>query len=216
MGVKMNTFYIQHNVNDTGLITTYYLDNLPQHSATLRVPFHAQWEADARKWKSDCGPANVEMVGEYYRGPSSTTTDDIMKWITGGVNRNTSAGELVEAAQHFYDVKLTKTYNTNWDFLKSEIDKGYPLIVLVHYGAFIMRLDRGFTGGHWMTVKGFDIIDYQGTKVERIILHDPDWWGNYTTQGADIPVIKKHFMDMWGQCYLDDNPNYMVLTSRGE
>jgi len=208
----MKDFYIHLRIKDTGEIVPYYVPEISKDS--LAVPYHSQWEADARKWKSDCGPANVEMIGEFYRGPKDITTDAIMKWITRGVNRNTSADELINAAKHFYNVELGRVYNATWDFLKLEIDKGYPLIVLVHYAAFVMRLDRGFTGGHWMTVKGFDTIDYQDTAVERIILHDPDWWGNHITQGANIPVTKKHFMNMWGLCHIDRNPDRMALVSR--
>jgi hypothetical protein len=212
----MKDFYISVKIDSAGKMVPYYMDTIPVKSSEeiLAVPYHSQWETDAQRWKSDCGPATVEMVGEFYRGPQKISTDDIMQWITGGSNRNTSATNLVDAAAHFYNVKLDKVYKSDWDFLKSEISKGYPVIVLVHYGAFSMRLDRGFTGGHWMVVNGFDIIDYQGTEIERIILHDSNWWGEYTAQGADIPVIKKQFTNMWGLCHLDNNPDNMALISR--
>jgi len=207
----MTTFYVQSNVDDiTGTITTVYFEDLPQQDVLL-VPYHSQWEGDARKFTSDCGPATVEMVGEYWTSEDHTT-DEIMSWITD-VNRSTSSTELIKAAEHFYDVKLTKQYNSSWEALKTEIKAKKPVIVLVHYGSFLMRLDRGYTSGHWMVVVGFDEVDYQGTKVERIILHDPDWWGNYTTQGESIPIIKYHFTQMWKNCYLDGNPNYFALYS---
>lgn len=206
----MNSFYMYWTTDDKGNMTPRYVEDITPVNG-LSVPYHSQWETDAQKFKSDCGPANIEMVGEFYNGPSNITTNDIMQWITKGVNRNTSAVELINAARHFYDIKLVKIYNVTWDDLKAAIAKGDPIIVLVHYGSFIMRLDRNFTGGHWMTVKGFDTIDYQGTNIERIILHDPNWWGDYKSQGADIPVIKKHFMNMWGTCHIDGNPNYMAI-----
>ena len=182
----------------------------------LRVPYHSQWEADARRFKSDCGPACVEMVGEYYAGNSTDiTTDDIMTWITGGVNRTTSSAELVEVCKALYNVDLVRKVAT-WEKLKSEILLTRPPIVLVHYGSFSMRMDRGYTSGHWMVVTGFDSIDYQGQTIERITVHDPDWWGLNVAQGAHIPIVKDHFMNMWGTCNLDGNPNYLALLSNKE
>jgi len=211
----MSEFYVKWVVDDvTGLMRPYKVDIIPPTEAGLAVPYHSQWEPDANKWKSDCGPATVEMICKYYTNGVGPSTNDIMEHITGGVNRNTSATELVEAAEDLFGVQLGKVYSSSWDFLKSEIDKGYPSIVLVHYGAFVMRLDRNFTGGHWMVVKGFEVIDYQGTDVERIILHDPDWWGDYVEQGAAIPVVKDMFMNMWELAHLDGNPDRMVLVSR--
>lgn len=208
------TFYIQYDVNQDGLITaTYYLEDLPVNpiSNILPVPYHSQWEKDATKFKSDCGPATVEMIGEYWSGEDSTT-DEIMEWITK-YNKNTSSDDLIKAADHFYGVTLTKDYHSTWDKLKAQIKLEKPVIVLVHYGSFLHRLDRNFTGGHWMVVVGFDTVNYQGMNVERIILHDSDWWGSYTTQGESIPITKYHFTQMWKNSYLDDNPNYFALYS---
>ena len=210
----MAIFYMQYDVNQDGLITaTYYLEDLPINpiSNILPVPYHSQWEKDATKFKSDCGPATVEMIGEYWTSEDHTT-NEIMDWIVD-VNRSTNSDELIKAAEHFYDVKLTKDYHSTWDKLKAQIAVGRPAIVLVHYGSFLGRLDRGYTGGHWMVVTGFDEVDYQGTKVERIIIHDSDWWGSYTTQGENIPITKYHFTQMWKNCYLDGNPNYFALYS---
>lgn len=213
---------VTYDVNADGVLTVnFYPENVVdephplQTPVTLTVPYHSQWEADARKWSSDCGPATVEMVGEFYRGEQITSTDDIMEFITGGTNKLTSATDLVNAADHFYAVKLSKRYGYSWEELVKEYEAGHPTIVLVHYGAFQMRLDRGFTGGHWMVVTGFDTVDYQGKLVERIILHDPDWWAPWLEQGEHMPVTKEHFERMWNEAYKDNNPQRMALTSEG-
>ena len=106
------------DVDDAGILTiNFYPEQVVddphpiQDPITLTVPYHSQWEADANKWSKDCGPATVEMVGEYYTGPTATSTNDIMEFITGGSNSLTSADSLAEAAKHFYDVTLTKQYN---------------------------------------------------------------------------------------------------------
>lgn len=179
----------------------------------LPVPYHSQHEADAEWFRKDCGPACVEMVGEWARPErTAVTTNEIMRFITAGVDRSIYIGELQRASEHFYEVGLERHGGASWEDLKYWIDKGLPAIVLVHYGSFAGRMDRGFNSGHFMVVAGRDSVDYQGETIERIILHDPDWYGGKEAQGAFIPVVKDHFMAMWEDCYKDGNPRRMALV----
>jgi len=164
----------------------------------LDVPYHSQWEFDANLTRQDCGPACVEMVCEYVKPEIDHTTDAIMKHITGGADRGVWVRELQQAAADLYGVTLRRSDNSLFESLMGWIENGQPVIVLVWYGSFLTRLDRGYTEGHFMVAVGYDKFTYQGETQRRLLIHDPDFYGaNTLTQGAFIPVTEKHFMDMW-------------------
>lgn len=183
-------------------------------SGILDVPYHSQHEDDAQRFRKDCGPDCVEMVGEFYRPDLDATTDDIMSWITGGVDRATYISEVIEAAKHFYDVDLERVGEMSWDDLVDSVAVGDPVIVLVHYGSFRMRMDRNYTGGHFMVVVGFEEVVYQGEMIQRVVVHDPDFYAGIEAQGAFIPIAKSHFMSMWKDCYIDGNPNRVGIRRK--
>jgi hypothetical protein len=171
--------------------------DLPTSPVLLDVPWSAQWEKDAKKYRMDCGPACVEMLGEFYRGQvAGVGTDQIMQWLKGGVDKGTTKEELQRAASHFYDVNLIWHYNTGTDQLRKWINDGKPSIVLVRYGDFPMRMDRGYVDPHWMVVVGYDSYNWSGETVRRLIVHDPDWWGVAMGQGAYLPVVESVFIGM--------------------
>lgn len=181
----------------------------------LKVPYHSQHESDAQRFRSDCGPDCVEMVGEYFRPDKAATTDEIMAWITGGVDRLISVTELQAAANYFFDIEMSVHQGADWQDLRAWVlSGGAPVIVLVHYGSFAFRMDRNYTGGHFMVVVGFDQIDYQGETVQRVIVHDPDWYGGMMAQGAFLPVERSHFMGAWHDAWKDGNPSRMALVPR--
>jgi len=178
----------------------------------LDVPYHSQHEVDARWFRRDCGPACVEMVGEWHRRDLDASTNEIMRSITGGQDRGTYIRELQDAARDFYHLELDRHDGASWDQLAAWL-LNRPVIVLVHYGSFAMRMDRGYTAGHFMVAVGLDRVDYQGESVRRVVLHDPDWWGDVTmAQGAFLPATQDHFMGMWEDCYKDGNPRRMALV----
>ena len=71
----------------------------PGEPRVLGVPYHSQWEVDALDKRMDCGPACVEMVGEFWRPDVEVTTDEIMRFVTQGVERGTLIRELQAAAR---------------------------------------------------------------------------------------------------------------------
>ena len=183
--------------------------------SVLAVPYHSQHEHDAKLTRRDCGPACVEMVGEYYKPllAGDVTTNDIMRFLTGGADRSTYIGELQRASDRFYGVKLERHDEASWDDLKGwVVTLGRPCIVLIRYGSFVTRMDRRFISGHYLVVIGVDEIDYQGETIERVIIHDPDFYGAYIPQGAFISVVRSHFMAMWQDAAKQGNPARMALV----
>ena len=183
----------------------------------IPVPYHSQWETDALLTRKDCGPACVEMIGEFLRPATDYTTDHIMKRITGGADRSIYIRELQRVALELYQVTLHRFDGADFEDLNGWIDAGLPVIVLVHYGSFLTRMDRNYTGGHYMVVMGYDRVSYQtkteGELVHRWILHDPDFYEKDTlAQGACIPIVHDHFAQMWNDAVKDGNPVRMALV----
>jgi len=183
----------------------------------LNVPYHSQHEDDAQKYRRDCGPACVEMLGKYYQPDSTVTTDKIMTLITGGSDRSIYIKELQDAAQFFFGVELERYDNAGWEDLKQWVEgEGKPVIILGHYDSLRTRMDRGWLKGHYGVVVGFDKVRYQDAIIERAIIHDPDYYAGLHAQGAFIPLVKDHFMAFWDDCHKDDNPRRMALVPGGE
>lgn len=184
--------------------------------SVLDVTYHSQHEHDARLTRKDCGPACVEMVGEYYKPllAGDVTTNEIMRYLTGGADRPTRISELQQASDHFYGVKFDRHDDATWEELGDwVVAKARPIIVLVRYASFQMRIDRRYLSGHYMVVVGFDEIDYQGETIQRAIVHDPDFYGPLIGQGAFIPIVEAHFMAMWRDAAkIRGNPACMALV----
>ena len=156
----------------------------------IPVPYQGQWEEDAGVKTMDCGGAAVESVGEHYNPSRAVvSTNEIYRYMTKGENRGTYLWELDKAATHFYGVTLREANLNDYARVRTLLDGGTPLIILVKYGNYTMRMDRGYTGGHWMVIVGYDNYDYQGKSVNRFYLHDPDFWGD-PAQGAEVCITQ--------------------------
>lgn len=189
----------------------------PQHALSfhvLPVPYHSQHEADAQRYRKDCGPACIEMIGKYYRPDLAFSTDDIMTAITHGVDRSTYIAELQSAMLRFFNVTLERHDGATWEDLTGWVmDENKPVITLGHYGDLQTRMDRGYTAGHYVVVVGVDAIRYQAEVVERAIVHDPDYYNGLHGQGAFIPLVRDHFWAFWDGAYKDKgNPRRMALV----
>lgn len=172
---------------------------LPTDPHYLDVPFSSQHEIDAGWFSVDCGGAVVEMAGEYYRGQiDGVGTNEIHSWMTGGQNETTNAEQLISALEHFYNVKGTKRYNVTPADLRAWIDRGDVVIILIRYGDIVLRMDLGWTGGHWVLLAGYETLKWADDLISRFFIHDPDWFKrsvggqvlNLMPQGAYQPWIE--------------------------
>lgn len=162
----------------------------------LAVPYSSQHERDATKFRLDCGPTCVEMVGECFNRDVQWSTDHIMEYITNGAERGTYGHELVTALKELYQVGAERK-TTDFAQLLVEIDNGHPAIILVKYGKFPMRMDRNYTGGHWMVVMGYRTYLWGRDIVTQLLIHDPDWYSGLMGQGAALPVVEQMFDEMY-------------------
>lgn len=181
----------------------------------LPVRYNPQWGYDANQHKKDCGPAVLESLCEYHEPGTDRTTNEIMNYITGGVDRATSISELQRAALELYGITL-KRYNgaTVYDLIRW-IDAGRPVMVLVWYGGYELRLDRGFSGGHYWVVVGYEQFDFEGKAWTRFIIHDPDFYGaRHVTSGAFLPVGMAQFSYVWDNAHRAwNNPDNVALVA---
>ncbi len=119
------------------------------------VPFYPQEDYQ-------CGPASLAGVLNYLGKP--VTPEKIAKDIYSGSAKGTLNLDMLLYAQRTgLDVLQ---YSGNWNDLKTRIDGGYPLIVLVDYGFLLYQVN------HFMVVIGYNekgIIANSG-KEERTFI----------------------------------------------
>jgi len=224
LGWRKNSLPLQTETFRPGIVVDHYIwslllemerlldlresEPLETDRFVIDVPYSSQHEIDAQKYRLDCGPACVEMVGEFWRGQTDGVgTDSIHGFITGGVDRGTTVDDLQKAALHFYNVKLRRLLSPTVGSILECVDDGNPVIVLVQYGKNPVRMDRNYTAGHWMVVIGFDLFDWAGTPIQQIIVHDPDFYGTFKDQGARIPFSRTTFEQMFWDVALEAVPN---------
>lgn len=165
----------------------------------LPVPFRSQEDADAYRFRNDCGPASAAMCIEYLTGmrysidalsadsplavhDNGLTCQELARLINGRVGRQVSLAKQL----------------ANVDEMKERVLLGLPTIPLINYGKVPNRQNLAFLGGHFFAVKGFNATHF--------IVSDPDWWGSKREQGANF-LVKFSDMDaairyspapMWG------------------
>ena len=150
-------------------------------SVLLNVPYASQWSSTAKKSKGDCGIACVCMVAAS-RG-INVTVDDLLVRAGLPVGRAAySLWELKQAAQ-VIGLNLEIVVPAPWSKIKQEIKQGRPVITLHKYGELSNNQDT-FVGAHFSVVVGFD--------EQRVIVNDPNFWGDRTAEGNGrrIPIVE--------------------------
>ncbi len=164
--------------------------------AVMAVPYRSQWDEDANKRNSDCGPACVAMLLDY-KGVYVAINQ-----LGDEANMNqhpdyTGPLDLIKAAAA-HQLTLTRALNITLDQLKAHV----PAIVLVHYGTLhaLPTQDQRFGAGHWLVVIG--------VNDASVIVHDPNWRGAQRNQGASLAIPRALFTQAMLDCRMDSNtPN---------
>jgi|GEM_PF-1474091 len=184
----------QYIIN-TDNIDKYPLVN-PWSVHIIDVPFHYQ------TIDYYCGPACLEMVFDYYgedicqveiaevarTHPYTTYTDELRR-AAHFSNISTSSGiEMPENITGYTLRQLGYAAFERWsitmDQLKTLIDKGYPILLLMWYSPL-------HVSGHYRVAVGYNST--------HIILHDPwnniEWGGTYG--GPYLAFNYSTFLDLW-------------------
>lgn len=180
----------------------------------LDVPYSSQVvDVDALKYRNDCGPACLEMIGEWDNKDQKITTDEIMKWITKGADKYTGLGDLIRAGMHFYNLSIDYHSHATWEQLVGWVaGEERPVIALVHYGDLYFKAPTRFTGPHFVVVVGYEKALWGTQEVEKLYYHDPLFPSFY---GHCIPVLKDTWIATWSGSTKDGNKPRSVLVPHG-
>lgn len=162
-------------------------------AVVIDVPHYSQEGPTAKLYFNDCGPACVRMVWGWQqvrlgRADSPAVTIDAM---ARRVLRSAKAFSSILELQRLggmYGLNLrpvSRDAGITPDRIRSEIGMGLPLIALVLYGELSGRQNKGFTGGHFVVVVGYDADGYY--------LNDPDWYGKRASEGKGWRVPAAEF-----------------------
>lgn len=135
--------------------------SVAKHSESViiaNVPFYPQE-------RYQCGPASLAGVMNFWH--AGITPEQIAKDIYSSTARGTLTIDLLLYAQkHGFD---SLQYEGGWDDLTARIKAGYPLVVLVDYGLFVLQVN------HFMVVLGFNddgVVANSGTTEREFINKD--------------------------------------------
>ncbi len=167
----------------------------------LQVSYKSQWDQDATLTSSDCGPTAVGMVLNY--SGENLTTDGIFKKTGASSNSLITISQLQKAIISCGYVSSFEI-GKNWDDCRNLLKQNIPIILLIHYGPLSSRQDKNYYGGHFIVLTGED--------NDCWLVNDPDFWGNYRSDGEQHRYLKNEMELAWGQCAKDGNPPYSYLV----
>jgi ABC-type bacteriocin/lantibiotic exporter with double-glycine peptidase domain len=129
----------------------------------MDIPYRSQWDPDALQKRSDCGPACVAMVLDAFGQHVEINQLSQIDISDDG----TTATELIGLLTKYGIQHARKSAA----FVP-------PGICLVRYSGFSRAnvQDKHYTGWHWVVLLDID--------PQRVIVHDPDWWGSRRDEGA--------------------------------
>lgn len=168
----------------------------------LNVPYKSQWDNDAADSRTDCGPASLAMVIEYFTG-KKVKTNEVLAATGAQKDKLISFSQLIEAGKQF-GVDLWYTKGKDLAYIEDKLRNGIPLIALVKYKYLISRQDKNYNLGHFLVVVGMD--------DDAVIVHDPNFWGEFRPHGEYHRYTKQEFLEAWGKNHEDKNPDYSLLV----
>jgi LysM repeat protein/uncharacterized protein YvpB len=174
----------------------------------LDVPYRSQWDADANKSTTDCGPACLAMVLDYYGQHESI--NGLFSATGASPGSYTGFGQLQRVARTF-GVTLQYGENRSLNDLKRWIDEDKPAIALVKYGHWSqiepgVSTQDGFTGPHFVVVVG------HGNG--NIYINDPNYWPPRRQEGHKKAWSEVLFNLAWSnvRTLSVPNPNNAIIV----
>ena len=169
------------------------------------LEIRSQWDDDGDQNKSDCGPACVAMLLEYFLGQHVDINTLAREAGMSTIKRYTLPADLIRAA-NLHGLALVRRTDCNMGMLQFALKSQSPPIVLIHYGSLgALRQDTSAVGGHWIVVVGM--------TNDTVYIHDPDWKGDQRAHGCNLAVPRTMFEDAWEKCNVDGNTPYQGLWS---
>ena len=156
------------------LITAFLSGVVPLPAAaaanTLDVPYTSQAPQGVWKqpWEDACEEAATVMVDSYYRGGRQKTIGKseavnrikhviYLEDTKLGFSKDTNAAQIAEIINNFYSWEAYSVSRPTLDQIKAEMDKGRPVIALVHGKALKNPyFKNGGPDYHTVVIKGYD------------------------------------------------------------
>lgn len=178
----------------------------PPMEKNLSVPYISQWDATAAKTRNDCGPASVAMCLNFY---GETLTSDEVFDRSGAGQGFISLSELKTAIES-YGYACEAYANGTPDKIKEFLNKGIPVITVVHYGNLSSRQDTNFSGPHIFLTVGY--------RDDGYFVNDPDFWGQFRSHGDHHFYTRADFENAWEQSAQDGNVRntFMVIYPKAK
>lgn len=154
---------------------------------------------------NDCGGAVLSML-------AGLSLDEVIEvGLDIGVVMPMSFQEAYKLLRH-YAIPFQYKGGLSVLEIKDSIRNGFPVIVLANYG-MIPKSERqsSFTGAHWFLAVGFD--------DDGVFVHDSNWWGDRTDEGAYAYHSNERFARMMAKPGGDDprwaaNPDQGIIIRR--
>lgn len=152
----------------------------------LRLPYYSQWDIDANRRRTDCGPTCVKMVIAGVKGyiiPVNHLVNDTAEAFSDNGLPTEALQQLLAA---FAVQSRIENHGRDRASMKAAIlaalARGNPVIALITYGYIPERMDRNdVNGGHFVVISA--------ATDDRVYLHDPDFWGDHpASDGMFLPV----------------------------
>lgn len=179
----------------------------------LNVPYRSQWDDDANKSTTDCGPACLAMVLDYYGKHASI--DKLFSASGVQPGQYVGFGQLQRVSLD-YGVSLTYGANFKLNDLKRWIDEGKPVVALVKYSHWSQikpgsSTQDSFTGPHFVVVVGYG--------DGNIFINDPNYWSPRRQEGHKKAWSEPLFNLAWsnvGTASLPNPNNSVVVPTVGK
>jgi len=174
----------------------------------LDVPYRSQWDEDANKSNTDCGPACLAMVLGYFGTEASI--NELLDATGVSPGRYVGFSQMQRVAG-VYDITFKYGADYTLADLKRWIDEGKPAIALVKY-SYWSQIEPGvstqdtFSGPHFVVVVGYG--------NGNIYVNDPDYWPPRREEGQAKALTEVLFNLAWSNVRTPSfpNPNNSVIV----
>jgi nucleoid-associated protein YgaU len=174
----------------------------------LDVPYRSQWDDDANKSNTDCGPACLAMVLGFYS--EQTGINELLRATGAPPGQYVSFGQLQRVARGF-GVKFQYGAGYSLNDLKNWIDEGKPSIALIRY-SYWSQIEPGISTQD--TFKGPHFVVVVGYGEGNIYINDPNYWPPRREEGHKKAWSEVLFDQAWSHVGTPSsrNPNNSVIV----
>jgi predicted double-glycine peptidase len=121
---------------------------IPRNAVT--VPLDDTWQHSP----STCGASTLLAVLHYF-GVGPTEEEDLLK-VMRTTARNGTNPEHLERAVNYYELQFKAFQPMSTDDLKSMLDRGRPVVLMLQAWEQLKRYRKVWNDGHWVTAIGYN------------------------------------------------------------